>query len=1059
MSGAAAAFYFYGHANDELRRAVELRFARHYPQLRIKIRSAAHVEGEGIELRGISVLEPGARGPRAELAYIDEMLLACQTTTYELLQHEPQITEVRVRRPILSATRRPDGGWSTSALLPFPAVCQDAPKVIVEGGTIELFDPLRNPTSTLIVRDIHLVVQPRPCRRGDPHPSPSHHVRGFMTGEHFQRIEFEGEISDGGRQWRLAGSADDVNLSPELHAALPGNVADQLAILKSLRASSQFRFTMSRDPRREPAVAFDLQGQLVRGRLEDPCIPYPLTDVTANVRCTNAGVHVSELRGRNGQMTAYVSEAWRQGYAANAPYFINAHCERLLVDRRLLDVLPDQWRARWYDFFLEGIVNAHAVIAYDGQVWKPDVQVECLDTSFTYHKFPYRLENGQGTIRLKDNRLDFWLTAYSSADQVSLKGNVHHLDEHPGLWCELHADRLTVDQKLLAALPEAPRQVIGSLHPYGRFGLTATVRRQHGENQPLEKQIRVALDRCSIKYDRFPYPVHNVSGTAELVGDVWEFRNLEGNNDTGEIRAHGKLAPIHGALELELHFAGANIALEDELCNALPINVQQLWNNVRPRGMLNARADVRYRTGDHQLQVTASVAPVEQTVSVEPRFLPYRIDGLQGEVSYQNGQIALGRRPAGQIKGRHQEVDIAFRGICELPKEGGWRVVLDDVAIDRLRADRDLQIALPHALNPWIRKFDPKDALNLSGRLEIAAGSQPGEPPHGQWDMTVALLGTNLNCTPPLTNLNGEAHVTGHFNGPRFVARAELDLDSLICRDVQVTRVTGPVRVDNEHILLGAWADKEEVGARPRPITGQAYGGWMLSDGWIKLEETPRYGLQLTAGDLDLARIGREIISGNQQLSGKLNGGVNLRGSAEGIHTLGGTGYLRIRDADLYRLPQMMTLLRILSFQPPDKGAFTNSEADFRIVGDHFYFDRISFSGDAITLRGQGEANFNTDLALTFYAAVGKDDIDIPLIPDLFRAASQQIMLIHVDGKLADPSIRRDPFPVVNQALGLHAGRHSPPTLGGNWLTPPSRDSAGTSTSSGKGLLGGLFTR
>jgi hypothetical protein len=1027
VSAAAVAVYYLNHANDELRRHVEEKFARQYPHLKVTVRSASLIENEGIEVRGISVVEPGAEGPRAELAYFDEMLLVCRTTTYELMRHEPTVTEVRVRRPTFLATRRADGTWSTSRLLPFPEICAQAPKIVVEGCSFEFFDPLRNPTSTLVARDVHLEIVPQRRAAAPGQPADCHQVRGFMMGDHFQRIEFTGQIADGGRRWQFTGTADGVELCPELHAALPGPIADQLAVLKSLRTQSRLRFTVSRQPQRRPAFAFDLEGQLLRGRVEDPRLPYPLTDVYGNVRCTNDGIHITDLQARSGSMTLRVHDAWQQGFAADAPCFVDLQCERLVVDRRLLETLPGSWRAQAEDFFLTGVVNAKAKVGYNGRVWNPDIHLECVDTSLTYRGFPYRLDNGQGQVRLRNDRLDFQLTAYSGADQIAVDGAVENLRHEPGFSCRLRAERITIDQKLLAALPEAPRKVVGSLRPYGRFSLAADVRRKPGSAQPLERHIRIALDHCSIKYDKFPYPVHNISGAAELVGDAWEFRDLMGTNDTGQIRAFGRFGPRPEGSELELHFAGSNIALEDELRIALPANAQYLWTNLQPRGTFNLAADVRYRVATGQLQLGAGLMPVGDTVSIEPRFLPFRIEGLRGEITYQNGRVTLGRRPGGQLKGHHQDVNVALRGLCDLLPGGGWRLELDDFAVDRLRADRDLQTAVPHALNPWIRKFDPKDPVNISGRIQVIADADPGRPPRGQWDMSVTFNGTNFNPPTPLSNLNGQAHVAGSFEGKRFLARAELDLDSLTCRDVQLTRITGPVRIDNEQVLLGSWADKDRPPARPRPLTAVAYGGWLLGDGWVKLEATPRYGLQLTAGDLDLARIGREVIAGSQPLSGKLNAGVNLRGTAEGIQSLGGTGYLRLRDADLYRLPQMIALLNILSLKPPDKAAFTNSEADFRVEGDHIYFDRINFSGDAITLRGQGEANLNTDLAMTFYATVGRDELPLPLIPDLFRAASQQIMLIHVDGKLAHPNIRRDPFPAVNHALGnLQAGQQAP---------------------------------
>ena len=61
--------------------------------------------------------------------------------------------------------------------------------------------------------------------------------------------------------------------------------------------------------------------------------------------------------------------------------------------------------------------------------------------------------------------------------------------------------------------------------------------------------------------------------------------------------------------------------------------------------------------------------------------------------------------------------------------------------------------------------------------------------------------------------------------------------------------------------------------------------------------------------------------------------------------------------------------------------------------------------------------DFQSAIRLTFYAMVGRGELDLPVIKQVFRGASQQIMLIHVDGTLQNPETRREALPAVNQAL------------------------------------------
>jgi hypothetical protein len=81
------------------------------------------------------------------------------------------------------------------------------------------------------------------------------------------------------------------------------------------------------------------------------------------------------------------------------------------------------------------------------------------------------------------------------------------------------------------------------------------------------------------------------------------------------------------------------------------------------------------------------------------------------------------------------------------------------------------------------------------------------------------------------------------------------------------------------------------------------------------------------------------------------------------------------------------------------------------------YFDKLNFKGDAITLLGKGQMNLQGDIQLLFTAVVGRDDIKVPVVSELFTGASQQFLLIHVDGNLQDPRMRKEAFPGLNQAL------------------------------------------
>ena len=1028
VAAVALGFYAYNRVDEEVRRHVEERFAKHYPRLTVSVHAAKRITGQGIEVRGLALSEPHAVGPRAELAHFDEMFLACDAKLPSLMVEEPRVTKVVIRRAHLLATRRPDGSWSTGQLLPLPSFGTHPPEVVIESATIEFFDPLKNPSSTLSVRDVNLVVTPIALAHDAPTADASHLVNGTLVTEHCQRIEFTGRLADGGRRWEFTGVAEGLELSPELHASLPSNLAERLVVLRSLRSMSRFKFRISQDKRHEPPVRFAFDGQLVRGRIEDKRLPYPLTDTSGHVYLDNNGLRITDLRARNGQTALWVRRAVRRGYGPDAPMSIEGRCDRLLIDRDVLDSLPETWRGKWHEFFLAGVVDLDVKLAYDGRRWQPDVLVNCVDTSFTYHKFPYRLEQGRGSLRFKDETIDLSLRAYSGADEVSLVGKVVNCMADPDLWLEVRADRLALDQKLLDALPEGPRHTLRELRPYGAIRVAAEFSRRSGAQARLERLVRIDLLQCSINHERFSYPIHNVRGTLEWSGDAWTCRDLRGNNDTGEIECRGSFRPTPQGSELDVQLVGRNIALEDELRSALPEHLQSAWQDLKPRGLVNLDADVRYSLATKKLLLGLRAWPVADTVSIEPRFFPYRLEGVQGELVFRDGRLEFGRAPGPALRAFHNGVELAARGACTFAPAGNWQVSVDDLVVYRLQFDRDLQAALAPRVRDLVRKVDPHGTINVSGRMSIAG--QPSLRPKASWDLDVTFQQASIRAGLALSNIYGGVHLVGGFDGQQAGSKAELDIDSVTWRNVQLTELTGPAWIDAERVLLGSWAERPAPGRPARQIVAKAYDGRVVGDAWVLLNGTPRYALQGSIVEADLSRCAHELFAGQQQMLGKVQAGINLRGSGEGLHTLAGTGYVRLHDADIYRIPQMMSLLSVVSLKPPDTTAFTTSDIDFRIDGDHLYFDRIDFKGDAISLKGRGEMNFSSDVALTFYALVGRDELPIPVIPELFRAASRQIMLIHVDGKMGAPQITRDPFPGVNQAWQ---------TLTAELLPPPER--------------------
>ena len=1016
-------YYLQDRVDEEIRCDLVKRLTEHYPNLKVTVRSAELIPGEGIRIRDLKIVEPGAEGPRAELIRYDEIHVACNTQLNELATGQLHVSEVVVQRPTLRVTRRPDGSWSAAKLLPMPELSDTPPRMRLEHGTIEIFDPLKNPSSTLTLRDVTLTLDPP-----DPtSPTPTLRAfRGTVSGDYLRHVAIQGTVDTKQGTWSVAGLAEGMDISPDLCNALPGPVAEKLTMLGELRGQGTLSFRLAYDAAAASALQFDLVGRLQRGRIDDPRLPYPLTDLRASVRMNNAGFAIDEFSARSGQATVRMT-LHQAGFAwGTSPVALWAEVRGLQLDAKYLRLFPARYQEHWYKYRPAGEVDIDLKLAFDQRRWRPEAQVRCVNVSFTHHKFPYRLEGGKGSLTLKDDTLQLHLIADGNSQPIRVDAELQNVQSQPYGWVEVKGDQVPLDKKLLMAVPEQSRPVLQSLNPSGTIGFYFRSWRKAAE-QPMRKHLVVDVRRCALRYEKFPYALQNIRGTIEMIDDNWSFRQLEGSNDTARVTCEGYFEPVSTGKELFLRFVGTDVPLDTELRDALQPNVQRVWTGLKPRGTADLVAEVRYLTESKQLSVGVRAEPNSETASVEPEQFPYRLENLQGVMIYRDGLVELK-----DLRAEHGAVRLAANGRARFLPDGTWDLRLTNLTADRLHLgrDRELTQAMPVRLRRALTDMNATGPVQLRGTLSLEGAAVPSDPLLVRWDVAVGFQQARLECGVLLENVSGEMTLIGQARGSRFFSQGELAIDSLTYQDYQVTQIGGPIWIDDQRVLLGSWvaqrnsstskskqAAASQPAEQPRPLTGRLFDGAVMADGWVALGAIPRYRFTARLVQADLSRCAQEVMTGRQNLRGKVFASVDLRGSGRSINGLGGVGRIQLRDADIYELPVMISLLKILSIREPDRTAFSEADIGFRIDRNHLIFNQINFSGDAISLEGWGELSLPSEVDLTFRAQLGRPRVNLPVLREVMGGASEQIMLIHVDGTLHDPQTRKEAFPGVNQAL------------------------------------------
>jgi hypothetical protein len=386
LAGAVCALWLLGRVDEEIRAEVERRFRAHYPALSVTIRSARWQEGQGIRLRGVSIVEPTGDFRRAELAYVEELFAITDAKLKDVVLAEIPVEKVVFRGLTIHSTRQADGSWSGWRLWPPPSFSETPPAVQFENAQIEFIDPRQANTAPLVLREVNLDVEPR--TESDPatgQPVVTYHVRGSLASDHFRRADIDAAFRESGGQWSSAGTVENLQLSPELWQSLPQDLARMLPAETNLLGRTSFRFQASNQPQADPPLQFAIAGDFSDMRVSDPRLPYSITDFEGTAYLDHRQLKLENAQARCGPASVQLAYQ-REGWTADARQTLHVRGEDLPLDPKLVAALPDGL-ALWNMLQPTGTVSVDAALAWDGVRWRPAATVQLLDVSFATTSF------------------------------------------------------------------------------------------------------------------------------------------------------------------------------------------------------------------------------------------------------------------------------------------------------------------------------------------------------------------------------------------------------------------------------------------------------------------------------------------------------------------------------------------------------------------------------------------------------------------------------------------------------------------------------------------------
>ena len=1021
MAGIGVAVFLFMRMNDEIRHQAERFLADKFPHLNVSVGGARLVEGRGIAIYDLAISETSTTQLQSNLLVVDEILLVCDAKLTRLVHGLPEIQKIVFKRPQMWAARSREGRWNIESLWPLPQCGLSRPQIVVENAQLSLADSMRPTLPPLSLRDANFSVDPfkeQAQTTGGGEQTGGGEifaVHGKLGGPNIKRAEFHARLNMCSSQLHLECTLEDLRLN-KVSQAWATACCDRMADGTLLEGRLDGKVVVDHQLVEGGQPQIEAQLQVSEGRLADPRLPRPLTEIAGDIRCENNILKVEGLRARC-DAASLALRFEQRGLHPGSPCALGLRVVDLPLDKKLFSALPQVLQNQWNIYQPTGVVNAEVELTFDGQNWRPDVRLTGRELAFESKKFRYRVKEGAGTMHYAlrtDDRpavLDVDLIGYGGGQPLKFVGQV--FDPQPGAlgWVEITGSGLAIEKDMIDALPEKTRQVIESMRPHGHFNVRWRLdRTQPGQPQP-HTSLRIELVDCRANYEKFPYPLSGIHGLVLAEDQDWKFRDLV-TSGSRNVSCQGFLRPLGEGKELSLQFTGKQLPLEDDLKQALSPKVRAAWDQVRPGGRVDLVADVYHVTGYFQPAIRVSVNPRADSATIHPIFFPYLLKQIEGRFDYLDGELLIT-----DFRGTHGPTTVRTNGNGNFAADGGWQFELAGLSADRIEPRRDLLAALPEKLRKLIEQLQVTGKFSLHNTaLSFSKTNNPAAVIDSNWDVQLSCMQADLHPGIDLQNMHGTVRLVGASKNGTNYSAGELALETVTFEDLQFTNIRGPLWADETSCLLGEWATKRQS-LTPRRVTAQVYDGTLVSDAWVTFDGVPRYSVVAALTGADLPRITKERFSTEQNLSGKVGATLTLNGYGRSLHTLTGDGQVQVTEANIYELPLLVGLLKVLRNTTPDSTAFNQIDTKYRIEGRHIYLDQLDFLGDAVSLLGKGETNFDQQLNLVFHGVVGRNEIRLPFVKNFFSQVGQQTLQMYVDGTLSDPQVHTQALPGINHLI------------------------------------------
>ena len=495
------------------------------------------------------------------------------------------------------------------------------------------------------------------------------------------------------------------------------------------------------------------------------------------------------------------------------------HTRDLPMSTELWSHLPESQQELWDQISPEGVLDIKGEINGKNGQWTPQINARFGNLAFQSPLFPYRLQNGNGQVTLTPQDLTLDLTMFAESRQVRITGRFAEPLTDPHGAIHITADRIPIDEPLLKALPGPFETAMRQLGLQGSLNVDAT-RALPGGGRPASLKMQLHSDDLRVCYEKFPYEIDHIAATAVCDGPVWQI-DAQGVHGTRPLMGRARVSPTpDNHWEIALQVRGEGIPFDESLRQSLPEMPRRIWDGLSPRGSADLLMQMVCFTGGRKNDLQIHASGWSDKTSLEPAIFPWRMEQVQGDLTYHNGNVRLRGFSA-----LHNSTRLRCDADLFLAEDQSITVITQNLQVERLCFDQTLIQALPSGLRSIAWTARPTGAFLLrsgpGGISWVQRNLGNGRSTWvAHWDLFLDSQGNSFMSVVPIENVFGTTHLTGSATPDYHLGLGEIQLDSFIFQGIQVAKVAGPFSVENHRFSFGTNATLPPATAIPQTFPG-----------------------------------------------------------------------------------------------------------------------------------------------------------------------------------------------------------------------------------------------